>query len=251
MRQLGKTLIALTALCCATAALVAPADAGKSKMRSTKLDKHLCQTTGGGAFVDIPDFPGEQIDRRLLTDIKWLEKRWDIFVTDGYSRDGVHAANGEHPLGLAADIVPNKAAGGTWKKIDRLAAWAEPVQNQPRSPFRWVGYDGDAGHGRGHHLHLSWSHSETKPYHPAKTVYTVNCPKAKVSGSGGGNGGGGGNGDGGHDGPGGGIGGKGGGKGGNGGKGGGGGIGARIADDLAAQQNNPASIETGGEGFGG
>ncbi len=91
MTKLGKLLIALAALGCLTAALVAPADAGK-RMRSTKLDKHLCQTTGGGAFVPIPDFPGEQIDRRLLTDIKWMEKRWDIFVTDGYSNDGVHAA---------------------------------------------------------------------------------------------------------------------------------------------------------------
>ena len=189
MTWLGKFALALAAFGCLAAALVAPADAGK-KMRSTKLDTHLCQTTGGGAFVPIPEFPGEQIDRRLLTDLKWMEKRWDIFVTDAYSDDGVHAANGEHPIGLAADIVPDKAAGGTWKKIDRLAAWAEPVQNEPRSPFRWVGYDGDAGHGRGNHLHLSWSHSTAKPFHTAATVYTVNCPKAKISGGDGGNGGG-------------------------------------------------------------
>ena len=29
----------------------------------------------------------------------------------------------------------------------------------PRPPFRWVGYDGDAGHGCGNHLHLSWNHA--------------------------------------------------------------------------------------------
>ena len=90
--------------------------------------------------------------------------------------DDVHSINGEHPLGLALDIVPNKAAGGTWNDIDRLAKWAEPKQNQPRPPFRWVGYDGDANHGRGHHLHLSFGHSETKPGIPAKLVQSIRCP---------------------------------------------------------------------------
>ena len=43
----------------------------------------------------------------------------------------VHTANGEHPLGLAVDLVPGP--GGSWDDIDRLAAWAEPRQNQPRA----------------------------------------------------------------------------------------------------------------------
>ena len=107
---------------------------------------------------------------------RWLEKRYKIFVTDGYSMDDVHAANGEHPIGLALDIVPNKRRRRHLDDIDRLAAWAEPEQNQPRAPFRWVGYNGDAGHGRGNHLHLSWSHSETKPGRTARTVYTSRCP---------------------------------------------------------------------------
>jgi hypothetical protein len=89
----------------------------------------------------------------------------------------VHSANGEHPLGLALDIVPNKAASGSWADIDELAAWAEPRQNQPISPFRWVGYDGDANHGRGHHLHLSWEHSAAKFGKPAGSVYTLRCPE--------------------------------------------------------------------------
>ena len=108
---------------------------------------------------------------RLLDDVEWLERRYKIFITDGYATSG-HAMNGEHPIGLALDIVPNAAAGGSWKKITKLARWAEPQQNQPRAPFRWVGYNGDAGHGRGHHLHLSWMHSETKPKQPAEVVYT-------------------------------------------------------------------------------
>ena len=150
-------------------------------MVSTKLGPRLCETTYGGKFVAIPDFPGERIDRRLLTDLAWLEAKYKIFITDGYSMDDVHSANGEHPLGLAADIVPNRAAGGTWSDIDRLAAWAEPQQNEPRAPFRWVGYDGDSGHGRGNHLHLSWNHSDTKAGIPAQTVNTIFCPTASTT----------------------------------------------------------------------
>ncbi len=142
-----------------------------------KVEAGLCLTEGGGRFVDIPGFPGEKIDRRLLRDVKLLERHYKIFVTDGYSSDPVHSANGEHPIGLALDIVPNKAEGGSWADIDKLAAWAEPRQNQPISPFRWVGYDGDADHGRGHHLHLSWEHSATKAGKPAESVYTLRCPE--------------------------------------------------------------------------
>jgi soluble lytic murein transglycosylase-like protein len=110
---------------------------------------------GGGRIVAIPGFPGERIDSRLLADLAYLEQRYKIRVTDGYAPTG-HAAGGEHPIGLAVDLVPGP--GGSWDDIDRLAAWAEPTQNHPRPPFRWVGYDGDSGHGRGNHLHLSWQH---------------------------------------------------------------------------------------------
>ncbi|MDX6580836.1 MAG: hypothetical protein QOI10_20 [Solirubrobacterales bacterium] len=166
----------LSALAVAAVAVLAVAGMASARMSSQKLGPKLCETTGGGKFVAIPGFPGEMIDRRLLADIRWIEKRYPIFITDGYSMDAVHAASGEHPIGLAIDIVPNKAEGGTWNDIDALALWAEPKQNQPRAPFRWVGYDGDEGHGRGNHLHLSWSHSETKPGHPAALVDTVRCP---------------------------------------------------------------------------
>ena len=167
----------LLALAAALALTLALAGVATARMSSTKLGPKLCETTGGGKFVDIPWFPGEMIDRRLLRDIKYLRKRYSIFVTDGYSMDDVHASNGEHPLGLALDIVPDKAAGGTWNDIDRLAAWAEPEQNQPRPPFRWVGYDGDANHGRGNHLHLSFGHSVARPGRPAKLVQTIRCPQ--------------------------------------------------------------------------
>ena len=63
-----------------------------------------------------------------------------------------------------------------WRKISRLAKKAEPRQNQPQLPWRWVGYNGDANHGRGDHLHLSYAHSDTRFNRPAKTIYTRLCP---------------------------------------------------------------------------
>ena len=168
---------AFIGLALAAAIAVAVAPPAGAKMRSTKIDDHLCRTVGGGRFVDIPGFPGEKIDRRLLADIRWMKRRYDIFITDGYSTDRSHARKGEHPIGLATDIVPNRAKGGNWKKIGALARKAEPRQDRPIPPWRWVGWNGDPGHGRGDHLHLSWMHSETKPEDPARVVYTRRCPE--------------------------------------------------------------------------
>lgn len=167
-----RALLLLAAIAGVIALAASPAEA----MRSQKLAPHLCKTIRGGRFVSIPGFPGEKIDRRLLPDIRWMKRRFDIFITDGYSRDPVHAEAGEHPIGLATDIVPNFASGGTWNEIGDLAHLAEPRQDQPIMPWRWVGWNGDAGHGRGNHLHLSWSHSVTSPGHPARVVYTRRCP---------------------------------------------------------------------------
>ena len=110
-------------------------------MRSEKLGRHLCKTVNGGKFVAIPGFPGEKIDRRLIPDIRWMKRKYDIFITDGYSRDPVHAEAGEHPIGLATDIVPNASRGGTWNEIGELAHFAEPQQNEPIMPWRWVGLE--------------------------------------------------------------------------------------------------------------
>jgi hypothetical protein len=180
-----RTLVAL-----ALAALaLGVAGIATAAMRSEKLGHLLCETTGGGRFVKIPGFRGEKIDRRLVDDVLYLRERFKIFVTDGYSLDPVHSRNGEHPIGLALDIVPDRANGGRWRRIDRLAEWAEPRQDRPRAPFRWVGYDGDAGHGRGHHLHLSFSHSPTRYNDPARVVQTLKCPGSGGKPSGGGGGG--------------------------------------------------------------
>jgi hypothetical protein len=113
--------------------------------------------------VAIPGFRGERIDERLLADLAHLVRTYRVAVTDGYAPTG-HKSAGEHPLGLAVDLVPGP--GGTWDDIDRLAAWAEPEPDRPRPPFRWVGYTGDRDHGRGDHLHLSWQHGPAPGHRP-------------------------------------------------------------------------------------
>jgi len=164
-------------------------------MRSVQLEKHLCKTVGGGKFVRIPHTGGEKIDRRLLRDVRWMRRKFDIGIGDGYATSG-HASNGEHPIGLALDIFSGNGRSSGWDKIDKLAKLAEPRQNHPIMPWRWVGYDGDYNHGRGHHLHLSWAHnSDTTFGKPARKVFTRICPKDGNADSGdGGDGGGGGGG---------------------------------------------------------
>jgi hypothetical protein len=186
MRGTGEIARLLAMLGMLLGALAIAAVPAGALMKSTKLDDGTCETTGGGRFVPIPGFPGEKIDRRLLTDLAWIEKRYPIFITDGYSLDPVHAANGEHPIGLAVDIIPNASLGGTWADITALALWVEPTQDHPIVPFRWVGYKGDAGHGPRNHLHISWSHSESTrgPGYPVRTVYTLKCPSGSTAGTG-------------------------------------------------------------------
>lgn len=174
----GK-LTRFTLLACATALVALSVAAPAGAWNSDRLSKNICLTTGGGRFVDIPEFPGERIDRRLLDDVEWMRKKFKIFIWDGYSTDKSHTIRGEHPLGLALDIVPDESIGGDWGDINRLARWAEPRQNRPRGPFRWVGYWGDKRHGPRDHLHLSWDHSPTKPKRVARTVSTRFCPGKK------------------------------------------------------------------------
>ncbi len=123
------------------------------------------------------------VDRRIVPDLRWLAGRFPIYITDGYSGPlpsgehagcrGCHVKHSDHYNGLAVDISPlrwSDRCDGNWRGITRLASWAEPIQNRPLSPFRWVGYDGDAGHGCGHHLHLSWDHAPTPQFELAEWV---------------------------------------------------------------------------------
>jgi hypothetical protein len=122
--------------------------------------------------ASIPHEEGDMVDSRLVPDLRWIEARWPIYITDAYSGPGpngehvgcdeCHVPGSDHYNGVAVDIVPaepTSTCDSHWTRITELALWAEPVQNQPVPPFRWVGYEGDPGHGCGNHLHLSWNHA--------------------------------------------------------------------------------------------
>jgi len=138
----------------------------------------LRPVSGGGRFVPIPGQSWARVDRRILPGVLYLIRKYKVRVGDGYALRG-HKQNGEHPLGLAVDLYPGP--GGGWGRVAQLARWAEPRQNRPRFPFRWVGWNGDKNHGDpGHcrpsrgcppHLHLSWSHSRGRFGRPVRTVW--------------------------------------------------------------------------------
>ncbi|MBS1879636.1 MAG: hypothetical protein JST31_09000 [Actinobacteria bacterium] len=131
----------------------------------------------------IPHEAGDMVDNRIVPDLRWINQRWPIYVTDGYSGplpngehvgcDECHTRGSDHYNGLAVDLVPaepSSTCDSHWAAITALALWAEPVQNQPLPPFRWVGYEGDAGHGCGNHLHLSWNHAPAPRFTLAEWV---------------------------------------------------------------------------------
>ena len=146
-------------------------------MQSTKLGPGLCETTGGGRFVDIPGFPGETIDRRLLTDIRWLRAALPDLRHRRLLADHVHAANGEHPLGLALDIVPDKEPGGTWNDIDRARGLGRARADRP-APAVPLGRlrRRRRPRPRPSPAPLLEPLGSTRPGRPARTVYTIRCP---------------------------------------------------------------------------
>ena len=92
-RAPGWIVVSLAIVAAGVAA--SPAAARRCGARSsTSTSARRCTA---GRFVPIPGFPGEKIDRRLLPDIRWMKQRFDIFITDGYSTDPVHAAEWRAP----------------------------------------------------------------------------------------------------------------------------------------------------------
>jgi hypothetical protein len=133
--------------------------------------------------ASIPHEAGDMVDNRILPDLRWIAERWPIFVTDGYSGplpngthvgcDECHVHGSDHYNGVAVDVVPAEPSSTCdlkWTRITELALWAEPVQDEPVLPFRWIGYEGDAGHGCGNHLHLSWNHAPAEQFELAEWV---------------------------------------------------------------------------------
>jgi hypothetical protein len=173
-----KLISVASALALACAVWTATAGAGPASVRIVSVPGQIVAIPAA-----IPHEEGDMIDSRLIPDLRWIAARFPIYITDGYSGPlpngeyagchRCHVAHSDHYNGLAVDIVPLN--GGTkcdasWTPITRLAHWAEPVQNRPVAPFRWVGYDGDAGHGCGNHLHLSWEHAPAPQYQLAEWV---------------------------------------------------------------------------------
>jgi hypothetical protein len=176
-----RTSRALLALAAAALLCGLPAHAASAGPVSTRL------VYAPGEIVPIPaSVPheeGDMVDRRIVPDLRWIAQHYPIYVTDGYSGplpngehvgcDNCHVKGSDHYNGLAVDLVPLNGDGKcdeTWDGITRLALWAEPTQNHPAPPFRWVGYDGDAGHGCGNHLHLSWQHAPAQQFQLAEWV---------------------------------------------------------------------------------
>jgi len=172
--RIGIALIAIVVGACAAS----PAEAVQATSRTVYATGKIVPIP-----ASIPHEEGDMVDRRIIPDLRWIAERFPIYVTDGYSgplpsgaRAGCnrcHTRHSDHYNCLAVDLVPE--GGGTrcddtWRPITRLARWAEPIQNRPRLPFRWVGYDGDSGHGCGHHLHLSWNHAAAAEYRLAEWV---------------------------------------------------------------------------------
>ncbi len=170
--------LAIALICAALLWAVSTASAGPLLTRSVYAPGEIVPIP-----ASIPHEAGDMVDKRILPNLRWIAQRYPIYVTDGYSGplpngehagcDNCHTRGSDHYNGLAVDLVP--VGGGTkcdatWTPITRLALWAEPKPGLPAPPFRWVGYDGDAGHGCGHHLHLSWNHAVVAQFELAEWV---------------------------------------------------------------------------------
>ncbi|HEY5977726.1 MAG TPA: hypothetical protein VIT85_07695 [Solirubrobacterales bacterium] len=178
MTRRGKFTMVLLGVAVLAASAISLAAAAPSSTRLISTEGKIVPIP-----ASIPHEEGDMVDSRILPDLRWLASHYPIYVSDGYSGplpSGKHAGcnrchtrNSDHYNGLALDIVPvgaDSRCDRLWRPITRLARWAEPRQNRPAPPFRWVGYEGDAGHGCGHHLHLSWNHAPAREYTLAEWV---------------------------------------------------------------------------------
>jgi hypothetical protein len=133
-----------------------------------------------GWLAPLPDFPGERCDARIAGEVTLISRTFGVRVTDCYG-GAPHELDGDHPLGLAADVVPSD---GNWDRTLRLAerfGWQPTCA--PRGcpgvgPFGLILYNGypdhgDPQHSSRPHLHLSWAHGPAAPFSPAPWVRPV------------------------------------------------------------------------------
>lgn len=121
----------------------------------------------GTWIVPVPG-TGESCDARIVPNVMMILRRFHATLTACYAPTG-HEPSGEHPLGLAVDLVPTTPT--SWAvlgQLARFAGWkpscaATGCAGQTGTAFRFVGWNGYPGHGAGDHLHLSWDHGPGKP----------------------------------------------------------------------------------------
>jgi hypothetical protein len=131
----------------------------------------------GQWLVAVPGFPGERCDARIVADVLAITHEFGLRLSDCFG-GAPHDSDGEHPLGLATDLVP---VDGDWSRTARAAAafgWTAACATAGcpgRGPLRVVLYNGYPGHGDpAHtstpHLHLSWQHAAARPFSRAAWV---------------------------------------------------------------------------------
>jgi hypothetical protein len=186
-RGVLPVLVAALAACLS---LLAPASS--SAQASVPFPLHVDFSKGQIVPVpaDIPHNEGAMVDDRIIPDLRYLAGKYHLYVVEGYAGylhgygqvgcRKCHVSDSDHFRGLATDLIPLNWDGHgcdrSWRPVTRLAKWAEPRQNYPRLPFRWVGYNGDVDHGCGNHLHLSWTYAPTKKFHVADWVQVFDPP---------------------------------------------------------------------------
>jgi Transglycosylase SLT domain len=124
-------------------------------------------------------------DARIVDDVLYLLQRFNLRLGDCYAPTG-HTTSGEHPLGLAVDVVP---ADGNWDNTMAAAhfvGWREDcaARGCPNEFARWIGYNGVADHGDPQHctgecpphLHISWNHAPAAYNTQAAWVMVWNVP---------------------------------------------------------------------------
>ncbi|WP_051323856.1 lytic transglycosylase domain-containing protein [Candidatus Solirubrobacter pratensis] len=138
---------------------------------------------GEGWLVAVPGSNGERCDARIVPDVLALLSRFGLRLSACYG-GAPHATDGEHPLGLATDLVPVDGDWGRTLTAARAFGWSPECAAAGcpgRGPFRVVLYNGYPGHGDpAHtstpHLHLSWQHALAEPFTRARWVRVLIPP---------------------------------------------------------------------------
>jgi hypothetical protein len=145
------------------------------------------EADGSGWLAPVPGFSGERCDARIVPDVVALTSEFGLQLTACFG-GRPHVVDGEHPLGLAADLVP---VDGDWSRTLRLAetfGWSPSCAASGcggRGPFRVILYNGYPGHGDpAHsatpHLHLSWQHAPAAPFTRAAWVRVLITPSTET-----------------------------------------------------------------------